>query len=378
MKIHNYVIAVQLISAIALISPPVAADDNVVIERQGVWFGGYARGRSEKINIELRIIRDVGLLKIEFRRWEPVGSANCQYAFNSEKKDNIAPILNGSFGTPQNCPQDFSFDFTRKSPDGAVIRMNGASFLPAAELNAGLRPFLESDRRANINGLDILGVATGMSLTEVERVLSDLNFTLMSDWTGVSTGRGDFWRQETRYYVRQKDKEDKWGDTFTVQYSPMVSGDSTDPRASMLSRRWTIPEEQRLSELTLLKALNDKYGPALPVGEDRAWDRLGANLTEYDERRARCASGSIQQMPFSINFRESSYSSKADVYCGPTAGISIRTAPNTGIAGSLSIFIVDPDEVWDNFWRSWSAGEYETMRTIFESVSGATGAAPKL
>ncbi|KGF68817.1 hypothetical protein LL06_14460 [Hoeflea sp. BAL378] len=358
---------------------PVAAQaqNDDVLNRQGVWGGGYSRGRSEKISLELHVIRDVGQLEIDFRGWEPVKFANCQYVFDASVTGDFDLLLNGSHGTPEECPVDFSVGFKRTGPDAAELTFTNASFLDNAELSAGLRPLRDADRRASVEGLDVLGVATGMAQDAVEASLEKTGYAPMPDWTQVVQARDESWSLETRSYVRQQDG-DEWGDVFTVQYSPNVKGEENGNRAALISRNWKIPEDQNVSELTLVRALKDKYGPILSMGEDRAWDRNGENLTTYDDRRQRCAEGSLQQLPFSISFRESSLRSGANPYCGPTADIRIQTGINSGIATGLNVFVMDPDEIWDGFWRTWSAGEYAKLKQLFDSVSGATGAAPEL
>jgi hypothetical protein len=378
MKILKAINAALWIFAVSAAPQALLAQETGVTDRQGAWFAGYTRGNSEEINIELTIIRDVGVAEINFSRWEPVGSARCQFVFDASPEGSMPLSLNGSFGSPENCPQELAIDFSRTSEDGALLRFEGGNFLPEAELRAGLRPLRENDRRARIEGLDILGVPPGITLSEAESILLGQQYMFMPDWTRISQSRSGNWTQETRYYVRDQNGDDENQDLFIIQYSPEVASEENERTVSMLSRNWQIPENQNLTELTLINALTDKYGPTLSFGNDRAWDRSGQNLTELGQRRERCRQGSHQQIPFSINFRGSSFTSNANVYCGPTADIRLQTGRNTGLATVLSVFIVDPDEVWDNFWRTWSVDEYEAMSILYNSVTGATGAAPDL
>lgn len=297
--------SVLLITAIGIAPEITFAQETGILDRQGVWVGGYKRGRSEEINFELKIVRDIGLLEVESRDWEPVGSAACQYVFDATQEASVKLTLNGSFGSPERCAQQFELSFSRASADSALLQFEGGNFLPEAELSAGLRPLRDVDRRSVIAGLDVLNIKPGMALEEAEDLLSNQQFSLMPEWTSVAQGRSGNWTQETRYYVRQEKENGEWGDFFVVQYSPNVEGAATERRVSMLSRGWEIPEDQAVTELTLLNALTEKYGPSLAVGEDREWDRTGHNLTELDQRRSNCAPGSLQEIPFSIDFRNS-------------------------------------------------------------------------
>jgi len=356
---------------------PVFSQSEGVMEQQGVWFGGYRRGR-EEISIEMKIIQDVGMADIKFKGWEPVGHSICQYVFDASTDGTIEPKLNESAGTPANCPQGWSFDFSRVGPDNAVARFSKADFLSEAELAAGLRPFTEDDRRSPVDGLDILGVATGMTKSEVETKLSSVGYEPTPEGSRVAEGRSGSWTQETSRFVRQEEEDGKWGDTFTVQYSSMLKTDSSEPRAAIIARNWSVPADQGLSQLTLLKALEDKYGPTLRSGLDRSWDRSGNNLTESAQKRQMCANGSLQMIDYSFNAARSSYNSRANLYCGPEAAIQVYGDSTSGTARSLSIRIVDPDELWGPFWNTWSEGQYSDLKTLYDNVSKATGAAPEL
>ena len=212
---------------------PVAAQAQTeeVLNRQGVWGGGYSRGRSEKISLELHVIRDVGQLEIDFRGWEPVKFANCQYVFDASVTGDFELLLNGSHGTPEECPVDFSVGFKRTGPDAAELTFTNASFLENAELSAGLRPLRDTDRRASVEGLDVLGVAPGMTQEAGEASLEKTGYAPMPDLSQVAQARDGTWSLETRSYVRQQDGED-WGDVFMVQYSPAVEGAKPTGRPS--------------------------------------------------------------------------------------------------------------------------------------------------
>ena len=147
----------------------------------------------------------------------------------------------------------------------------------------------------------------------------------------------------------------------------------------MLSRTWIIPEDQNISELTLSNALADKYGPkSATYAEPRQWDRRGQNLTGGEDIRAKCQKGSVQDIRYSMDHGNGQYNNFVSPYCGPVAEMAITPRPGTASASGLSILMIDPDELWADFWRSWSASEYKENKALLESVAGATDAAPEL
>lgn len=354
------------------------AQEDQITDRQGVWYGGFVRQSWQELKLELKVIRDVGIVEVQFHTWEPVGQATCQYVFDATVEHAIELQLNGSYGSPDQCEQQVTMTFERTSADRATVMFEGWEVLPEFEVAASLRPLRDQDRRSPVSGLDILGVQPGMPVSAAEALLINAGFQALPAWTRVSRGRSGDWTQETRSYVRQEQGSGNWGDVFTIQFSAVVASEPTEQRAALISRDWDIPEDQGLSQLSLMNALSQKYGEPLPNAEDRFWDRSGQNLTSYEQRRANCATGPVQEIPYRIDFQRTAISSSTTIYCGPVASVYMRNHSGGGLASELNIMIVDPDEVWDSFWRSWSDGEYPAMRALLDNVLGATGAAPDL
>lgn len=353
---------------------PLPAQAESIHDAEGAWFSGYTRGRNEKVTIEFTVIRDIGKLRMEFIRWEPVGVAACEYLFNDASGASIAPILNGSYGTPETCPTSFTMGFVRTGGDTARLVFNGASFLDQADAVTSLRPLRDEDRRASVEGLDILGLATGMTQPALEVNLSDLGFAVIENRTIQQVARDQSWQQETIHYGREPMEDGMPSDVITIQYGASFEGQKSAPKAIAVQRDWVIPKDQNIAQLSLLNALTDKYGPTLASGYNRAWDRAGNVLASLEQRRVACSAGTLQVIKNTIgNFQKN-----INLYCGPEADIRVQTDTNGSRTHSVHISITDPDEVWNNFWQKWSHSEYQKMLTLFEGVSQASGDAPKL
>ncbi|MBK1623092.1 hypothetical protein [Afifella marina] len=336
----------------------------------GVWFGGYKQGR-DSINLQLTNIEGVGRLEVDLKGWEPIGYGRCQYVYQYPNPAVDDVHLNGSYGTPDKCPSALSFQMERAGPDSMKVTFTGGTPLAEAELVAGLRPLRDEDRRVTIDNLDILGIKTGMSRADVEAVLKDAGYEHDEESTRVATG-SEGWTLETHYF--DKGAGDDESDTISIAYS-----ETETAKVMIVGRDWKIPESAKLSELTLKQALLDKYGsPLTSNSEERAYDRQGNNLTDSRERRRACKSRSLQEIQFEWLQKGQTYRSTINLYCGPLTNMRIGTKPNTGLASNLLQWIADPDEIWDNFWRTWSIGEHQTLAALYQSVAGAVGEAPKL
>lgn len=341
---------------------------NTVNHADGAWFSGYKQGRNT-IELKMTNIAGVGRLDISARGWEPLGNAICQYVFQYPSL-NVAEVhLNGSSGTPDKCPAKLTFDMERTGADNLKLVFNEGTPLTEAELVAGLRPLRDEDRRVKVDGLDILDVKTGMARAEVETILKEAGYEHDESSTRVAQGQAG-WTLETHYFVKNTGESDD----VTVAYS-----ESKTPKVMIVGRDWKIPPSSKVSALTLKKALLDKYGPeAASYDESRAYDRQGNNLTNSNDQSQACKAASLQQIKFVWNRKGQVYNGSINLYCGPFTEMRIGTSLQSGLASYLTVWIADPDEIWDNFWRTWSISEHEQIEALYHSVAGATGAAPKL
>lgn len=337
----------------------------------GVWFGGYKQGRTS-INLQLANIEGVGRIDIDSKGWEPIGYGRCQYVYQYLNPTVDDVHLNGSYGTPEKCPPTLSFQMERAGPDSMKVTFTDRIPLAEVELIAGLRPLRDEDRRVKVENLDIIGVKTGMSRTDAEAILKDAGYEHDEQATRVATGR-EGWTLETHYFVKGAEDSDEI-DTISVAYSETKSA-----KVMIVGRDWKIPETAKLTELTLKQALLDKYGPAYSTfGEDRSYDRQGNNLPNSTERNKVCKRHSLQEIKFDWYRKGQIYRGSINLYCGPLTHMHIGSTRETGLASYIIQWIADPDEIWDNFWRTWSIGEHQKLDALYQSVSGAVGEAPKL
>ena len=66
------------------------------------------------------------------------------------------------------------------------------------------------------------------------------------------------------------------------------------------------------------------------------------------------------------------------VTCGPVLNGYIGTDSATGRAVALKLRITDPDPIWNDFWQTWSHTEAARLKSVYDGVTSATGAAPEL
>ncbi|MGI6247752.1 MAG: hypothetical protein ACOYJQ_18625 [Pseudochelatococcus sp.] len=337
----------------------------------GVWFGGYKKSRNS-INFQVTNIEGVGRIDIDSSGWEPIGYGRCQYVYHYPNLNVDDVHLNGSFGTPDKCPSTISFQMERVGLDSMKVTFTGGTPVVEAELFAGLRPLRDEDRRVKIENLDIIGVKTGMSRADTEAVLKDAGYAHDEKATRVAAGR-EGWTLETHYFVKGTEESDAI-DTISVAYS-----ETKTAKVMIVGRDWKIPESAKLTELTLKQALREKYGPAYStITEERAYDRQGNNLPDGTDRNKICKRQSLQEIKFDWQRKGEIYRGSINLYCGPFTNMRISAKPETGLASYLAQWIADPDEIWDNFWRTWSIGEHQKLDALYQSVAGAVGEAPKL
>lgn len=344
----------------------------------GIWQGGLRQGNG-RIQVTLHYVRDVAELEMQLNRWADIRSASCRYQMRAPAPQNVPALLNGSWGNPEHCPRDFTVTATRTGADTLTLRLNETAFLSEIALQASRRPFREADRRAPIAGFDVLGVAPGMSEAEADSLLVAAGYQPLPDRTRSRRGLGDMWSAQTLFYGRQPAGGEDWGDVFTLNLAAQLSGESGARRVVRVERDWRIPPDQNLSELTLITALDSKYGAAYGRNStDRVWDRTGANLESSAARNSRCERGSLQPLRYRWARLRGEGNDTFNLYCGPIADIRIQTDSARQLADGLRIALYDPDEVWREDWLLWSAGEYPRLIASYEAVAGATGAAPEL
>ncbi|WP_376870203.1 hypothetical protein [Albirhodobacter sp. R86504] len=345
-------------------------------DTEGVWFSGYEKGYNS-IELNLTQIEKLGKLEIQFNRWAPFeGYARCQYVFAVEPGLPAKALVNGAYGQAAQCPAGFSVTLERSAANGLLLGFERADFLTKAEMNASLRPFRAADARVPVAGLDILGLAPGMARADVEAVLEAAGYELDRDEIGGTMGRG--WEAQALNAVK-RDAPEGASDIIGVQFTPVFEGESPTERLELVGRNWEISASEQLSEITLKQALTQKYGAALNGGSDWAYDRAGAVLATSDAEREACKPNGLQRFVAGDSFPGWSLRrSELSPSCGPRLTSYMRSDSSSGRAERLILVLYDPDIAWDRFWTIWSRDELRGIETLYDGVSNATAAAPKL
>ncbi|MDF2142926.1 hypothetical protein [Paenirhodobacter sp. CAU 1674] len=373
MKRHiSLPVVVLLSSTLCALAEGYAPDDS-----EGVWTGGYQQTSGNSIKLDLTQIGDLGQLNISFHAWSPVqGNARCQYVFRTQPGQPSKALINGSYGDAPECPADFSFTLLRAGANAMRMEFQGGGFLTKAEMQASLRPLRAADARAPVEGLDILGLTPGMLRADVERALDAEGYDLGREEIGGTRGVG--WKAEA-LTAQRRNAPDDGRDRIGVQFTPAFDSEDTPQRLALVTRSWDIAPSENLSEITLRQALTEKYGQALNNGNEWLFDRRGQNLTTYKMRDTSCASNSLQTLPVRVavpGWANDSFS--VNLACGPVVTGRVSSDSRSGRAERLLLVLYDPDIAWDSFWKIWSRDEIRRIETLYDGVSSATGAAPKL
>lgn len=351
-----------------------AAMAQTVPENQGYWAGGYTDGQGGEIQFELTMIDGVGELKYNTSNWGALGFAICEYLFPLENGQPGKVTRNSGAGTGE-CLAEPAFKIDRPSTDTlSLVFSNPEVGLDAVELGGVLRPFDPAEAHAPVAGLDILGVAPGMAFDAIDAALSDKDYARVEARDNVLEYNG--FTIEQRAWARGNDVDGNPHDwvfaTFTAKkdWAP----DET-PVATDVGRDWEIPETEGVAGATMVDSLVKKYGArSNTINEDRMYDRAGNVMADA----LSCPEGAHQ--PIRSHYLLDSEQGEEEVFvtCGPILRAFVGTDSNTGRATWLKLRITDPDPLWNDFWQTWSHDEGARLKTVYDAVTGATGAAPEL
>lgn len=346
----------------------------------GIWSGGLQSSKGGQIIFTFTSIGEVGSLKFETRGWEEFGFGTCEYVFKMEGGAHSEIYLNTASNRNASCPDRFSFDVARSGDDTLQFTPSSEaaaqSQIDTLELQAGVRPWRPEDARASIDAIDILGVTPGMERTEIETILQEAGFEHLDRGTIELTGNG--YTQNIDFYGRSL-REDGWPtDIISIPWTADKSWDESTPIAMTITRDWSIPEDAKLSIATLKASLQGKYGiDGTYPNQILVYDRDGGRLQD-----GRCPRGSLQASPYrapSTRYdRFNAQQQELSPYCGPSVAISTNADSATGRATELHITVTDPDEVWRNFWATWSHSEAQRLQDLHDGIAGLRGAGPEL
>lgn len=355
----------------ALISPAFA---QTAPDIRGYWAGGYTDGQGGEIQFQMTVVDDVGELKYNATNWGALGFAICEYVFPVENGIPGKLTRNSGAGTGE-CLAEPSFTVARPGPETLTLTFaNPEVALDAVELGGVLRPFDPAQAHAAIEGLDILGVKPGMTFEEIDGILSGKEYARKEERDRVLEYQG--------FTIEQKawgKGADKYGDPIDWVFATFTSkkewAPDEVPVATDVGRDWDIPESEGISGATMVDTLAKKYGPrSNDINEDRLYDRAGKALADSYS----CGEGIHQPLMSNYLLDGELGEEEVSVTCGSIVKGYVGTDSSTGRAIALKIRLTDPDPLWADFWSTWGHNEAERLKSIYDGVTGATGAAPEL
>lgn len=341
---------------------------------QGYWAGGYTDGQGGEIQFEMTVIDGVGELKYNASNWGALGFGICEYLFPLENGQPGTVTRNSAAGTGD-CLAEPAFTLSRATPDAiSLVFKNPEVALDAVELGGVLRPFDPAAAHAPVAGLDILGIAPGMTFDAIDPVLSEKGYARQEARDNTLEYEG--YKIAQKVWGRDQDGDGQPEDWVFATFTSERDWATDDtPVATDVGRDWQIPASENVSGATMVDGLAKKYGArSNTINEDRMYDRAGAVMADT----LSCPEGAHQPITSNYMLDSEQGSEEIAVTCGPILKAYVGSDSDTGRATWLKLHITDPDPLWDDFWKTWSHGEGARLKSVFDGVTGATGAAPEL
>ena len=357
--------------SLALVSPTLAQTASDI---RGYWAGGYTDGQGGEIQFEMTVIEDVGELKYNSTNWGALGFAICEYVFPVENGVPGKVTRNSGAGTGD-CLAEPSFTVARPTPETLTLTFaNPEVALDAVEMGGILRPFDPAQAHAPIAGLDILGIAPGMTFDQIDPLLTGKDYARKEDRDRVLEYQG--FTIEQKAWGKGADEYDNPTDWVFVTFTSKKEWAADEvPVATDVGREWNIPESDGIAGATMVDTLAKKYGPrSNDINEDRLYDRAGQVLVGAFS----CAEGMHQPLMSNYTLASEVGEEEVSVTCGAILKAYVGTDSSTGRATVLKIRLTDPDPIWADFWSTWGHNEAARLKSIYGGVTGATGAAPEL
>lgn len=341
---------------------------------QGYWAGGYTDGQGGEIQFELTVINGLGELKYNASNWGALGFAICEYVFPVENGQPGKMTRNSGAGTGD-CLAEPAFTVSRPSVDTLSLVFNNPEVaLDTVELGGVLRPFDTTEAHAPVAGLDLVGIAPGMTFDEIDAALSEKDYARVETRDNVL--QYDGFAIEQRAWARGDNGDGNPNDwVFATFTSKKEWAPDETPVATDVGRDWQVPASEGVAGATMVDSLAKKYGArSNTINEDRMYDRAGKVM----EDTLSCPEGAHQAVR--SNYMLDSEQGEEEVYitCGPILHAYVGTDSATGRASWLKLRITDPDPLWNDFWQTWSHGDGARLKSVYDGVTGATGAAPEL
>jgi hypothetical protein len=341
---------------------------------RGYWAGGYTDGQGGEIQFEMTVIEDVGELKYNSTNWGALGFAICEYVFPVENGVPGKVTRNSGAGTGD-CLVEPSFTVARPTPETLTLTFaNPEVALDAVEMGGILRPFDPAQAHAPIAGLDILGIAPGMTFDQIDSLLTEKEYARKEDRDRVLEYQG--FTIEQKAWGKGADEYGNPTDWVFVTFTSKKEWAADEvPVATDVGREWSIPETDAVAGGTMVDSLAKKYGArSNDINEDRLYDRAGQVLVGVFS----CADGMHQPLLSNYSLASETGEEEVSVTCGAILKAYVGTDSSTGRATVLKIRLTDPDPIWADFWSTWGHNEAARLKSIYDGVTGATGAAPEL
>lgn len=346
---------------------PTSAED-------GAWSGGFS-GQGQKIVLQATIINGLGELTVNQSNWNGSGIyGDCQYQFEIDGGTVERAFLNEAVGRAAECFPDMPFSVERTgldtlalTPHPEIAQVWG---IDEFQMQGGLRPPLDEERRAPVEGLDILGLKLGMTMDEATDILQDREFTAMEE----KDYQYESFIRPQRQWGRIEGENGDFLDTVIVSYSSVADWIPGDPVVTAVSREREFQPSDGMTELRIVSSFSEKYG--IDAGNTSSryyWSRDGML-----QQNQNCGESPHQPVPFQYLTVVGNRSDKVQVTCGPTLYLMVRSDRSTGLADEFTTILSGVDGPWEDFWDVWSRGERDRLQAIYQSVSSAGGAGPDL
>lgn len=355
----------------ALVSPVLAQTPP---DLRGYWAGGYMNGQGGQIDFVLTVVEDVGELKYNASNWGSLGFSICEYVFQIENGIPGKLTRNSGAGTGD-CLTEPAFTATRTNAETLTLTFaNPEIDLETAELGGVLRPFDPAEAHAPIAGLDILGVAPGMTFDQIDGILAEKGYARQENRDRPLEYLG--FTIDQKAWGKGADSNGNPTDWLFVTFTARKDWAPDEvPVATDVGREWTILEADGISGATMVETLAKKYGPrSNNINENRYYDRSGQVLADAYV----CPQGMHQPLRSNYILASEVGEEEISVTCGAILTAYIGTDSATGRASLLKMRLTDPDPVWADFWATWGHDEAKRLKSVYDGVTGATGAAPEL
>jgi hypothetical protein len=347
---------------------------------EGIWFGGLAGGPREwdhqpaQITLQPVIIDDLIKVTMKAEGWKGFQFSNCTYFGRLDESGKSDLIFTKPTATNQPCPMSLPVTATpvdRDSIDFSISPgvIEGFPTTPV-RLKVVLRDLVDDEMAVLPDGINVLGVAPGMSLAEAQTVLLGRGFTRFEKGDQIF---------ETRDLVGQwvvfgKDPDPTrpgvFGDRIILSMTMVDKGTGDPTTASVIAIErnvWPDPSDA-LQIGTLEHALAMKFGTA----DDRAYfNRAGQRA----DRKTWCSETTMQSVPMHVSFEQGGPFAPI---CGTSVSVGTETDPKTGRAQWYAVRITYMPLVTRDYWKQIRRDEFRSMTEFVEVQEGADGAVPDL